>query len=163
MEEFDLPPRFGSVQLSQEQVNLRQRFVSEYLRDMDALKACLRLGYSISYAKDSAKNLLHDPYVQYLLAAKNDSPQSSKEQYSTNITAKNQAKAALMAIINSGYDEKAKVAALKLKFQLDREEQNASGVESSGVMIVPGIDSVADWERTAMHTQEKLMQISATD
>ena len=163
MEQFDLPPRFGSVQLSQEQINLRHNFVSEYVKDMDSVKACLRLGYNISYAKDASKNFMLDPYVQYVLSARNVEAKSTPDAHLDGVRSRNQAKAALMQIINCGCDEKAIVSALKLKFQIDKEERSVSGSEASGVMVVPGMVDISAWERSAMESQELLQRVSSRD
>lgn len=163
MEQFELPPRFGSVQLSQEQINLRQNFVSEYLKDLDGIKACLRLGYNFSYAKDASKNLLQDPYVQYILSSRSSEAKSTPEMHVDGVRSRNQSKAALMHIINCGHDEKAIVAALKLKFQLDREESSGSGEKASGVMVVPGVVDISTWEKAAMESQELLQRVSSKD
>lgn len=163
MEQFELPPGHGSVALSQEQINLRQRFVSEYTKDRDALKACLRMGYNISYARDAGKTLFLDPYVQHMLAALDADFKSTPEHYNDSIRSRNQAKSALMQVINCGRDEKAIVAALKLKFQIDKEESNQAGSVSAGVMVVPGIADVSSWETAAITTQEVLQRVSARD
>lgn len=54
--------------LTQQEQLLRDHFVSEYLKDFDAYRACLRLGFQATYALENARVLFQDGYVQRKLA-----------------------------------------------------------------------------------------------
>ncbi len=66
--------------LTEKEIILRDAFVSEYLKDFDAYKACLRLGFQSTYASTWSQTLIADGYVQRKLAFIMSKPVESPEQ-----------------------------------------------------------------------------------
>lgn len=75
-----LDPRQLEPALTEKEILLRDAFVSEYLKDFDAYKACLRLGFLTTYATHWSQTLLNDGYVQRKLSHMTAKPVSSPEQ-----------------------------------------------------------------------------------
>jgi hypothetical protein len=63
-----LDPRQLEPALTDKEVILREGFVAEYLKDFDAFKACLRLGFQATYATVWSQTLIQDGYVQRRLS-----------------------------------------------------------------------------------------------
>lgn len=66
--------------LTEKEMLLRDGFVSEYLKDFDSYKACLRMGFKAAYAVIWAKSLFEDGYVQRKLSYIMMKPLSNPEQ-----------------------------------------------------------------------------------
>jgi hypothetical protein len=66
--------------LTEKEILLRDAFVSEYLKDFDAYRACLRLGFQATYATQWSTTLFQDGYVQRKLAHIMAQPTASPEQ-----------------------------------------------------------------------------------
>lgn len=64
---------------AQEQL-LRDHFVCEYLKDFDAYKACLRLGFQATYAVTWCDILFKDGYVQRKITFMTSAPVDTPEQ-----------------------------------------------------------------------------------
>lgn len=58
------------VSLTENERNIRERFVSEYLVDYNPLAAAIRVGYAEAYARNFASQFMHEPYVLQLISAK---------------------------------------------------------------------------------------------
>jgi hypothetical protein len=54
--------------LTEQERLLRDHFVSEYLKDFDPYKACLRLGFQATFAVEQCRTLYNDGYVQRKIA-----------------------------------------------------------------------------------------------
>jgi len=54
--------------LSRDEQLLRDKFVAQYLRDYDAYKACLRLGFTHAFALSWSERFMCDGYVQRAIA-----------------------------------------------------------------------------------------------
>lgn len=93
---------------AQEQL-LRDHFVSEYMKDWNGVKACLRLGFQTSYATMWAEKLLQDGYVQRKIAFMTTAPAASPEQ---DIMDKALVEATLRKVMQCGSDS-ARVAAAR--------------------------------------------------
>jgi hypothetical protein len=65
MTPFDpsLDPQRYEATLTKPQIAARDYFVNEYMKDFDAFRACLRMGFMASFAIDQAKTFLQDGYV----------------------------------------------------------------------------------------------------
>lgn len=69
--------------LSPTEKDLRDRFVTEYLKDFDAWKACLRVGLMRSVAMQYAQDLLDDSYVAREIQRRRTLPMNLEEQKPT--------------------------------------------------------------------------------
>lgn len=58
------------VTLTENERNIRERFVAEYLVDYNPLAAAIRVGYAETYARTFASQFMHEPYVLQLISAK---------------------------------------------------------------------------------------------
>lgn len=65
-----LSAEFLAPELSEVEIQLREAFVREYFKDFDETKACIRLGYQISFAIEFGQRYLEEPFVQRLIADK---------------------------------------------------------------------------------------------
>lgn len=148
------------VDLSMRERALRDLFVKEYLVDFDSVSACMRCGFQSMMATQYAQRFMEEPYVQRKLAQEQmrvveagDDDRDSME--------KQRIIAGLLREAHyrgPGSSHAARVAALgKLATikGLDREAKVQPG-DSSGVMQVPGIASLDEWENVAQQSQEKL-------
>lgn len=52
-----------AITLTDDERNLRDRFVKEYLEDYDQVQAAIRIGYSDQFAKDWASRFMREPYT----------------------------------------------------------------------------------------------------
>jgi hypothetical protein len=75
-----LDPRQLEPALTEKEILLRDAFVAEYLKDFDAYKACLRLGFQATYATVWSETLYRDGYVQRKIAFMTSKPAASPEQ-----------------------------------------------------------------------------------
>lgn len=75
-----LDPRHLEPALTEKEVLLRDSFVAEYLKDFDAYKACLRLGFQSTFAVQWSHTMVNDGYVQRKIAHMTRIPDASPEQ-----------------------------------------------------------------------------------
>lgn len=66
--------------LTEKDILLRDAFVSEYLKDFDPFKACLRMGFQATYAIQWSQKLFQDGYVQRKVAFMTSRRQATPEQ-----------------------------------------------------------------------------------
>lgn len=75
-----LDPRQLEPALTQQETLLRDAFVCEYLKDFNALQACVRLGFQPTYAQHWSKTLWDCGYVQRKISYMTRAPVASPEQ-----------------------------------------------------------------------------------
>jgi hypothetical protein len=75
-----LDPRQLEPALTEKEVILRDGFVSEYLKDFDPYKACIRLGFQTTFAVQWSHTLFNDGYVQRKLAYMTTQRQDNDEE-----------------------------------------------------------------------------------
>lgn len=152
-------------QLSQDEMNIREQVVREYLYDYSWTKACLRCGFRPEFAADNAERFSKDPYciwrVRELAREKGLDPNPE-----TKAVQIEQDKVDIMNALKKeahyygpGSSQAARVSALgKLAQLMGMEPPKAVKAEitAPGVMVVPGIATIDDWEAIAQQTQEKL-------
>lgn len=148
------------VKLSTREKALRDLFVKEYLVDFDAISACLRCGFTSVTAQQYAHKFMEEGYVQKKLATEQakfgsvddvDSKEALKQQIITGLIREAHNR-------GTGSSHSARVAALSKLASivgLDAVNKLMAG-EQSGVMMVPAIASLDDWEAAAQASQEKL-------
>lgn len=167
--------RVLSPQLDDREKALRDQFVTEYLKDEDGYKAALRVGFIGSIAADTAKQFLGEPYTQQQISARrNAKPGTPGDERLEAERLKLQLKAALLKeAFYHGDDstQAARVAAMKLLATLaglmpGTGGGGAGGGTSTGVrggvMEVPAMGSVDDWEKQAQASQQKLIDDAST-
>lgn len=75
-----LDSRHLEAPLTEKDIILRDAFVAEYMKDWDAYRACIRLGFQSTYATQWSQTLYNDGYVQRKLAHIMARPIDSAEQ-----------------------------------------------------------------------------------
>lgn len=140
---------------------LRDCFVAEYLVDYDAVCACLRIGFNNQFAKEFAIKLMAEPYVQKRIneVRFQDIPEKDLEAYNKKrIASKLMQEAHYMG---PGSSHAARVAALSKLAALNNMEPakkvDATVNHRGGVMAVPGIAKLDDWEKAASASQDTLV------
>lgn len=143
------------------EIQLRNRFVDEYLIDFSPYNAAIRIGYDGDFASQFAERFMKETYVVKRIsiltgkeAATNETEEASVKRRVIN---------GLIREANyrgPGSRPSSRVAALgKLASIYGMDAPTKSEHEHTikgGVMAVPGIASVEDWEETAVKAQEKL-------
>lgn len=147
-----------------ERKRMMDRFVQEYLRDYDAVAACLRMGYNKTAAEGFASQFMESPHVQRGIK---DGEDAEKEDDDDHEAKKRKIIAGLNREANyfgPGSSQGARVAALAQLAKINGLE--SSKVEHShkgGVMLVPSTATNVDtWEAMAMPNQEGLHHDNAS-
>lgn len=154
-------------ELSADDIELYDHAVREYLYDRNWVNTCKRMGMSSTLAHEYATRFAQNSYVQKCLRREEEKIAASPETTTkVDVEQKRQriiAQLEEQSIYNGpGSSHAARVAALKqlcsiYGFEAPKQTQVAVGV-SSGVMLVPAMASLADWEASAKAAQEKLQE-----
>jgi cytochrome c5 len=150
------------AEMSERERALRDLFVMHYLMDYDQVKAAQRCGFTYQFAVEYAKKFMEEPYVQQKL---NEVTFSKMDQRALEEYDKTRIRAALMAEAHyrgPGSSHAGRVAALgKLAALYGMEAPKKSTMDvthKGGVMAVPGIATLDDWESQASDSQDKLVE-----
>lgn len=143
-------------ELSAKEKQLRDLFVNEYLVDYDGVAAAQRCGFQISFAKDYAIRFLNESYVRKKIKELEHS-EADVEAYN-----KKRVIAVLVRESQNPYTTgSARVAAaskLAAIYGMDKPvEANLNHKHKGGVLLLPAIADLNDWEATAKASQAKLM------
>lgn len=143
---------------------LRDRFVVEYLKDYDNIRACLRLGYTLAYAKEYGVRFMNESYVQSKLVEIETKPDELNREIE-----RKRIRAGLWREANSfglGSSHSARVVALAKLSAFEgmdaptRSKQELTGADGEplggGVFVVPGLMTTEQWEAAAAKQQEEL-------
>ncbi len=159
----DLAGLVMQPELSLAEKTLKNNFVTEYLIDFDAWAAAIRIGFLSSVAVQYAQQMMECPYVRREISRRQleepvDPRESAKET-------KKQIAASLLREAHyrgPGSSHSARVAALGKLAQINDMDAPTKIVSDvthrGGVMMVPAIASVEEWEKAAITSQEKLAQ-----
>lgn len=151
--------------MTQSERDLLDRFVQEYLIDFNATTACIRLGYTKSFAEGYAVQFMDKPYVRKKIveAQQAESPDEKKEKEAT----RRRIRSMLMREAQyrgPGSSHAARVGALtKLMSMYDMDSPTKHAHDHKvrgGVMMAPGIATVEDWEAEAQASQTNLQEAS---
>lgn len=151
--------------LSPKEKELRDKFVDEYLIDFDQTAAAIRIGFSASFAQTYAEKFMTEPYVRKAIAirqhamAEDDKIEADQDR--------RRIRAALMREAHyrgPGSSHAARVSALA-KLASIRDMDAPTKIKSEltmrgGVMMVPGIANLEDWEKAAQASQTDLQKDS---
>jgi hypothetical protein len=154
--DFPLP-----AEMSAREKALRDTFVAEYLIDYSQVKAAMRCGFPREFAIEWGQKLMEEPYVQKKLTQLEMTPMDEKAEFEYN---RQRIKQQLMKEAyykGPGSSHAARVSALaKLAVIYDLEAPKKSKIDVNhrgGVMQVPPVAGVDDWESAALASQEALM------
>lgn len=151
--------------LSGKEKELRDKFVDEYLLDFDQTAAAIRIGFSASFAQTYAEKFMTEPYVRKRIAemqtalAEDDKLEADLDR--------RRIRAALMREAHyrgPGSSHAARVSALA-KLASIRDMDAPTKIKSEvalrgGVMMVPGIANLEEWEKAAQASQTDLQKDS---
>lgn len=149
-------------QLSTAERELRLRFIDEYMFDRDAYHACIRIGVMQTMAIEYANKFIGEPFVQQEIARR-DREMAADPKLEQEMT-KRQVRAALLREAHyrgPGASHAARVGALiKLGAILGMDapiKTQNEHLHRGGVMEVPPMANLDQWERDAMASQGKLV------
>lgn len=147
--------------LSESEKQIRKSFVTEYLKDYDALSACIRIGYESTFAKTYSVQFMQEPFTLNLILEEQRRKRTKEEDADERHAVLRITVNSLKEVAQRGGD-RARVGACKLLTELYgvEEDLRMKTAVSSGVMIVPGIADVSTWEKEAMTAQSQLMKDS---
>jgi hypothetical protein len=149
-------------EMSEREKALRDLFVREYLQDYNAYAACLRCGFMRSFAEDYAKKFMGEPYVRQQLKVMEHVEGNEADQSQYN---RRRIYNALMkeAHYNGpGSSASARVSALAKLAAIEGMDKPAKAEENTilhrgGVMRIPDIADVTEWEDVAVVSQAQLV------
>lgn len=141
-----------------EERELRDKFVHFYLRTRDATRAARLCGFMDAFAPAYGRRLLTEPYVERRL--------EEIEIEFDSLPKEEQQRIVKAGLFRSAFDESprsshsARVSALaKLANILDMDgSKKLEVMHRGGVMLVPAMASVDDWERVASAQQEEIVR-----
>lgn len=166
-------------------VHTWNQFVEQYLKDYDPFAACLRIDYSMETALEAAKEFMNEPYVRRRITMleemrlkhipktepldKEEREAKEAEFESIDFTPhtpeldQQRIISALMREAHNtgpGSSHAARVTALgqlmKI-YNMDKSDDKDTTINNNGgVMIVPAVGSVDDWEAQASGQQAEL-------
>jgi hypothetical protein len=159
---IESPDDLVGLNLPPEQITLRDRFVEQYVIDYDAVAATRRLGYPGDFARDIAVKFIHCPYVNRQVQKFEDAQDvnGNLDQEQRRLIAALRKEA---AYYGPGSSHAARVAALGKLASLRKMDQpvKVDVTNRGGVMVVPGIVSLDNWEADAVASQEALTKHAA--
>ena len=145
--------------LSPVEKQLRDQFVDEYLFDYDKVEACIRLGFSASLAPVYADQFLKEPYTaQRLKQAQEARKEDERDQ---NDIFKQEVLVTLRKALKVGPLQTRVAAASRmatiLGMDAPKKAKDISGARG-GVMVIPAMTTLDEWESAALESQLKLVQ-----
>lgn len=170
--EVVLPDRIPDTEsYSFQEKSLRDLFITEYLVDFDETKASLRCGFQFQFATEYGRKFLEEPYVQRRISEIRTLANRDEEQ----VTEYNKRRIIEQLLAEAYYKGKgssqaARVAALRelkdfygMGGASARKSAAGANGPAGGVMVVPAIANVEDWEATAQASQAALRADIAED
>lgn len=155
--EADFDETFAHVR--QDVKRLREKFVREYIKDFNGSEAMRRMGYKHSAVHVHASKFLRHPYTQWFLRKLMDE-MDEKSIVNRNIV--------LLGLVREANERgpdsthSARVSAFKTIARcLGMEVHKVDGkiaIEGGGVLAVPLVGSVEDWEKLSTAAQAKLKE-----
>ena len=152
----------------EEEQALRDHFIAEYMRDFSPINAAIRCGHIRPVAEKIADRYMGEPYVlrniQQRIEELDLDPDG--ENYSNM---KRQVIVGLKCQANyhgSDSSHAARINALNTTAKLlgmEPEKKTSIKLNTSGVMAVPGIASIEDWEQFATESQNRLLDETQND
>lgn len=151
-----------TIEMNPREKAIRDLFVSEYMVDYDPIAAALRCGYQKQFAIEFSVKFMDEPYVQQKINEVKFQVVDDKQELEYN---KKRIKAALMVEAHyhgPGSSHAARVAALGRLAALNGMEAPKVtanlNIHRGGVMAVPGIASLDEWEAKASMSQDQLVE-----
>lgn len=148
-------------ELSKSEKHLRDQFVAEYMQDFDQTAAAIRLGFGASFASAYATQFMEEPYVRKAIAERQkelaEDPKAEAEETKRRIRASLLREAHYRGPGSSHAARVSALGQLKAVYGMDQPVKTINEhLHRGGVMQVPAIASIEDWEAAATESQEKL-------
>lgn len=144
--------------LSPLEKQLLDKFVTEYMHDYDVVNAAVRCGFQKAFAKDYGTQFINEPYVLQQIKEReraliaDEKVQAEDDRLLVLSVLRQATKVGPYA---SRVAAAAKIATI---LGLDKHSKESTGTtHRGGVMAVPGIASIDDWEKAAMQSQSQLL------
>jgi phage terminase small subunit len=137
---------------------IRDQFVREYLVDMDPLAAAIRCGYMQAFAKEYALKFMAEPYVQQMIQEghgqllSDDGILKQVVKHDLLKAARYYGEGASHSARVSALAHLAKILGMDTAAKAEEQEQAHRG----GVMQVPTIANITEWEAAAAAQQAEL-------
>lgn len=151
-------------ELSEGEKKIRDAFVVECMKGFDPFSACIRIGYNKTFAQHFSELFMTEPYTLRRLQEATTAQHTQIEDAESEKVMKREVVSALrkeMHYHGPGSTQAARVAAAtKLASLLDMEPAKKIDLNHGvvgGVMKVPRIANVEDWENEAIESQKKLV------
>lgn len=149
-------------EFSADEKQLRELFITQYLKDYNAYHAALRTGFMGAFALEWAKRMMQESYTQRRIAERQreDHEKAQGKNYDHIQIVANLRQIAYNELTPAA----ARVAALNKLAALtglDKQEESASG-PAGGVIEVPTIARLDEWEAVAYESQKKLVEDART-
>ncbi len=147
-------------ELTEIEKELRIRFVDEYLVDYNVTLAASRVGFQFDFAKDYGAKFIRESFVQKLIKQKEHAkavdPKAVEEYNKARVIA-----TLVKVMEDGGAKHSARVSAaaqLKGIYGMDKPvvAKNEHTIKG-GVLMVPAIANLDDWEAVAKAQQAKLV------
>lgn len=150
-------------ELTEQEKALRNLFVDEYLIDYNPKKAAIRCGFVEQHAAHYAAQFMEEPYVLKRISEMQSTPVAEEDEENRLRLMRRRIEEGFIQQANyngPGASHGARVAALSKLANFYGMEQ-ATKVEQEvnhrgGVMAIPAIANLDDWEIQALQSQEKL-------
>lgn len=149
-------------ELSEREIELRDRFVKEYLYDYDIRLAAIRMGFVETIATEFGLKLFNDSYVQKCLAEEQrkiaEDPKAEDEATKRRIRAGLIREANYRGIGGSHAARVSALSQLKSIYGMDAPTKIQADIKhQGGVMAVPAIADLDAWQKAAESSQQKLV------
>jgi hypothetical protein len=146
-------------ELSDREKALRDLFVNEYLVDYNAILAAQRCGFQKAFAEDYAVKFMGESYVQKRIQAVIHQPVDTKvmEQYD---------KETVLAVLRKEMQNPMGTAAARVAaaskmatiLAMDKPVEPVNpNANKGGVLMVPVLANIEDWEAAAIASQQRLV------
>jgi len=147
--------------LSVTEKKLREKFVKEYMHDREPYAAALRCGFMSAFALEYSKRFMTEPYVRQLIKKYEES-----DGVDPRIERARNEKLVESILLKVAQDpqspQSAKVTActrLSSIYGMDAAQKVKHDINHrGGVMMIPAIADMDDWEKTARESQDNLMR-----
>ena len=147
------------IALTQDEINVRHLFVEHFVVNYNYVDSCIAIGFDWATVIEYASVFKTDSYVQKLIyeKAKEKQDNESTQAYQFNLV-----KRTLIECMTSPKrgDTTRLQAAKIMSTQLGMEapvKVDQKVEHSGGVIAVPGIADITDWEKSAIDSQTKLV------
>lgn len=153
-------------EFSEQERALRDRFVEEYLVDYSPLNAARRVGFSNSFAQEYAKRFMEESYVKRRIKHYEERTDLNEEDLETynKVRIRNRLMREAHDMFANGSSRVAALGKLMSLYGMDAPTRIKQEVEHrGGVMTVPAIANINDWEKVAMASQAELAESARGD